>query len=53
MQWQLVVALAIMIPLVLFPAAFVWYINLDHIYAAVRGARAKRPAQEKGAKTTA
>ena len=40
MQWELVVALAIAIPVVLFPAAFVWYLNIGGIMQAVREKRA-------------
>ena len=50
MEWQIVVALVIAIPVILFPAAFVWYLNLGGIVAAIKEARAKRVAQEKGAK---
>lgn len=50
MEWQVVVALVIAIPVILFPAAFVWYLNLGGIYTAVKEARAKRAAEEKGAK---
>ncbi|HJX03512.1 MAG TPA: hypothetical protein VJ488_03020 [Dehalococcoidia bacterium] len=28
MQWEIIVALIIAIPVILFPAAFVWYMNL-------------------------
>ena len=49
MQWELIVALVVAIPVILFPAAFVWYMNLGGVYAAVKEARAKR-AQEKGTK---
>jgi len=31
MEWQLIVALAIVIPIILFPAAFVWYLNIGGI----------------------
>ena len=48
MEWQLVVALIIAVPVILFPAAFVWYLNLGGLYAAVKEARAKKVAQEKG-----
>ena len=48
MQWELVVALVIAIPIILFPAAYVWYLNIGGIYAAVKEARARRVAQEKG-----
>jgi len=50
MEWQLVVALVIVVPVILFPAAFVWYLNLGGIYAAVKEARAKKVAHEKGVK---
>ena len=47
MEWQVVVALLIAIPIILFPAAFVWYINIGGIYGAIKEARAKRAAQKK------
>ncbi len=50
MEGTLIIALAIAIPVILFPAAFVWYLNLGGIYAAVKEARAKKVAQEKGIK---
>ena len=50
MQWNLVVALVIAIPVILFPVAYVWYLNIGGIYAAVRDARARRIAWEEGAK---
>ena len=42
MQWEFIVALVIAIPLILFPAAFVWYLNIGGIYAAIQEARRKR-----------
>ena len=53
MQWQLVVALVIAIPIILFPAAYVWYLNVGGLYAAVRKARAKQLARDKGARVAA
>jgi hypothetical protein len=47
MEWQFVVALVVAIPLILFPAAFVWYLNIGGIGAALREARAKRTAEAK------
>ena len=47
MQWEFVVALVIAIPIILFPAAFVWYLNVGGIYAAIKEAHAKRAALEK------
>jgi hypothetical protein len=42
MQWEFVVALVIAIPIILFPAAFVWYLNFGGIYAAIKERRAAR-----------
>ena len=47
MQWELVIALVIAIPIILFPAAFVWYLNIGGIYAAVKEARERRAVREK------
>ena len=49
MEWELIVALVVMVPVILLPVAFVWYLNLGGILAAVRRARAvekARPAEE-------
>jgi len=45
MEWQFIVALVVMIPIILLPVAFVWYLNLGGLYAAVREARKKRVAR--------
>jgi hypothetical protein len=46
MQWELIVALIIAIPIILFPAAYVWYLNIGGIYAAIKEARARRVVRE-------
>jgi len=46
MQWEFVVALIIAIPIILFPAAFVWYLNIGGIYATIKEARKRRAARE-------
>ena len=51
MQWEFIVALVIAIPIILFPVAFVWYLNIGGIHAALRTAHEKRVAHEKGMKT--
>lgn len=53
MEWQFIVALVIAIPIILFPAAFIWYLNIGGIYAVVKEARAKRVAHGKGVRKTA
>ncbi len=50
MEWQFIVALVIAIPIILFPAAFVWYLNIGGIYAVIKEARARRAAREKAMK---
>ena len=47
MEWQIIVALIIAIPIILFPVAFVWYLNVGGLVAAVKEARAKRVARKK------
>ena len=47
MQWEFILALVIAIPIILFPAAFVWYLNVGGIFAAIKEARARRTAREK------
>lgn len=50
MQWELVIALVIAIPIILFPAAYVWYLNVGGIMSAIKEARARRIAREKAMK---
>jgi len=47
MEWEFVVALVIAIPIILFPAAFIWYLNIGGIYTAIKEARAKRAIRTK------
>ncbi len=42
MQWEFVIALVIAIPVILFPAAFVWYLNISGIYKLIKEARLRR-----------
>ena len=51
MEWQVAVALVIAIPVILFPAAFVWYLNIGGIYAAIKEARERRVVCERGVRT--
>ena len=52
MQWELIVALVIVVPVILFPAAFVWYLNIGGIVHAARQARTAREKEAATAKTT-
>ncbi len=42
MQWELIVALVVAIPVILFPAAYVWYLNIGGVHAAIKQAREKK-----------
>ena len=46
MQWEVVVILVIAIPVILFPAAYVWYINIGGLVTLFKEAREKRAARE-------
>lgn len=41
MEWQVILALVLGIPIILFPAAYVWYLNIGGIFAAVRKEKAE------------
>jgi len=41
MEWQVILALMIAIPIILFPAAFIWYLNIGGIYAAIKEGKLK------------
>ena len=50
MNAVLVIALVLAIPVMLFPAAYVWYINIGGIYQAVKEARQAKAAKEQAVK---
>jgi len=41
MEWQIIVALVVVIPLVVFPAAFIWYLQVGGVIAVLRARRAR------------
>jgi len=42
MEWQIIVALVIAVPVILSPAAFVWYLNIGGVLAVVKELARKR-----------
>jgi hypothetical protein len=46
MSVQVIIALIVAIPLILFPAAFVWYLNLGGVFASLKEARARKVEKE-------
>jgi hypothetical protein len=50
MDWQFYVALVVAIPLILFPAAFIWYLNVSGIYRVLKNTltrKSSRPEQRR------
>jgi hypothetical protein len=52
MDWQIIVALVIAVPVILFPVAFIWYLNIGGIFSTVREARARRIARNRARKVS-
>jgi hypothetical protein len=52
MEWYVIVALALAIPVIVLPAAFVWYLNIGGIVHAVKEAKAVREKKAAAVKTT-
>ena len=47
MEWQIIVALVIVIPVILLPVAFIWFMNIGGVYAAVKESLAARRQSRK------
>ena len=41
MEWQVALAIVLVLPVILFPAAFIWYLNGGGVYAAIKERRFK------------
>ena len=53
MQWQIVVALVLAIPIAVFPVAYMSYLTLGGIYAAIRETRKRRAVAEEAVRVPA
>ncbi len=47
MAWQLILALALAIPVILIPVALIWFLNISGIYTVIRETQKRRIAREK------
>jgi hypothetical protein len=47
MQWELIVALVVAIPVILFPVAFVWFLNVSGILTVWKESRARAKKRAK------
>jgi hypothetical protein len=43
MEWPTILVLILAVPIILFPAAFVWYLNAGGLYAAIKEGRISVP----------
>jgi len=41
MEWPVILALILVIPIILFPAVFIWYLNVGGFYVAIKEGRLK------------
>ena len=46
MEWQVILVLVLAMPVLLFPVAFVWYLNIGGMYALIKSRREKKATQE-------
>jgi hypothetical protein len=53
MEWYIILVLVLGIPVILFPAAYVWYLNIGGIYSLFKEARDKKAAREKAIRAMA
>ncbi len=53
MDWQIIVALVVMVPVILLPLLLVWYFNIGAVLSAVREVRASQLFRRKEGKITA
>jgi len=47
MDWQIILAIVVAIPVVLVPAVLVWYLNVSGTFTVIRETRRRRIAREK------
>ncbi|MBA7481807.1 hypothetical protein ES707_17284 [subsurface metagenome] len=41
MEWQVILALVLVIPIILFPVVLIWYLNAGGVYTAIKEGRLK------------
>ena len=47
MDWQIILAVVVAIPVILVPAVLVWYLNVSGTFTVIRETRKRRIAREK------
>jgi hypothetical protein len=46
MHWEILIALIIAVPVILFPAAYLWYMDIGGIFSTYKAARARHAARK-------
>lgn len=47
MEWYVILALVLGIPIILFPVAFIWYLNVSGLYQVIRDIRQRQKRRAK------
>ena len=47
MEWYVILALVLVVPILLIPAALIWYINASGIYTVIRETQKRRIARNR------
>ena len=50
MEWQVILAIVIAIPLIALPAAFIWYMNVSGLFQVMRDARERQKKRARALK---
>ena len=50
MEWYIILVLVLGIPIILFPVAFVWYLNVSGLYQVIRDIRQRRKRRARALK---
>jgi hypothetical protein len=47
MEWWAILLIIVAIPIILFPAAFIWYMNVSGLYTVIRETQKRRVARKR------
>jgi len=47
MDWWMVLIIIVAIPVILFPAAFIWYMNVSGLYTVIRETQRRRVTRKR------
>ena len=50
MEWWTILLIVLIVPVILFPVALIWYINISGIYTVIRETQKRRAARKKRAR---